>query len=183
MVPWLTMLPVPLPLNERVLPFRLASLTSSVEATRPPTLTCAPCPNTMPFGLIRNTCPLAFNWPRIWLPLVSKMRLTAIAEADGCTKSTVSCGAMLKVFQSSDKFWLPCLMVVVLPDWLMVPVPDTTCPPVGPARANGEMKVTAVSDKAAAASLRRALLPPLPRPRVISATATQEFVTRLHTRR
>ncbi len=111
------------------------------------------------------------------------MRLTATLLAEGCTKSTVSCAPILKVFQFSERFWLPCLMVVVEPAWLIVPLPDTTCPPVGPASANGEIKVTAVRDSAAAASLRRALLPPLPRPRVVSATATQLLVTRLQTRR
>ena len=37
---------------------------SSVEATRPPTLTLAPLPNKMPLGLTRNTLPLALSEPR-----------------------------------------------------------------------------------------------------------------------
>jgi hypothetical protein len=47
---------------------------------------------------------LAFKWLRITLPLGSKMRLTAIAAAFGCTKSTVACGPILKVCQLSERF-------------------------------------------------------------------------------
>ena len=169
------MLAVPLPLNKRALPLRLASFKSSVLATSEPTLTCAPWPNRMPLGLIKYTCPLALRCPRIWLPLVSTMRFTAIALAEGCTKFTVSCLAMLKLCQLSDRFWLDCVMVVVWADCTILPAPETTCPPTGAACAK-----LAVSDRAAATSLR---LEPLPRPRADSATATQAFETWFQTMR
>lgn len=50
----------------------------------------------------------------IYVPLVTVMRLTAIADAVGCWKLTVSLGAMLKLCQ--------------LADWLMLPAPETSCP-------------------------------------------------------
>ena len=66
-------------------------------------------------------------------------------------------------------------MVVVVPDWAMLPAPETTSPPTGAAWAKA-----AESDSAAAMSLR---LAPLPRPRPDSATATQPFNTWLQIRR
>ena len=103
------------------------------------------------------------------------MRLTAMALAEGCRKFTVSCGAMLKLFQKSDRFWLDCLMVVVTPDWEMLPEPAATCPPFGAAWARA-----AQSDRAAAISLR---LDRLPRPRANAATATEVLYTWLPIRR
>jgi hypothetical protein len=58
--------------------------------------------------------------------------LTAIALADGCTKFTVSCGAMLKLVQLNESFGLRCVIVVRAPDWTMLPLPAVTCPPEGP---------------------------------------------------
>ena len=37
----------------------------NVDATKPFTSTCAPCPNTMPFGLTRNTRPFDCSAPRM----------------------------------------------------------------------------------------------------------------------
>ena len=56
---WLITLPLPEPLKLRLLDPIVLGSTSRVEATRPPTFTCAPWPNKMPFGLISQTCPLA----------------------------------------------------------------------------------------------------------------------------
>ena len=170
------MAPLPLPANVRALPLRLASFKSSVDATMPPTFTWAPCPNRMPFGLIKYTCPLALRWPSIWLPLVSKMRFTAIAPAVGCTKLTVSCAPMLKLFQFNARFWLDCVIVVVAPDVAMLPTPDASCPPAGAASAAPAALMASATD----ASFRLALLP---RPRDFSATATHAFNTWLQMRR
>ena len=165
-MPSLTTLAVLVPINDLALVSRLASLRSSVAATRPPTLTSAPGPNRMPFGLIRKTWPLAFRCPRICVPLVSKMRLTAIALDDGCTKSTVCCGAMLKVAQLSDSVGLSCVMVVTAPDCAMRPLPAITFPPKG----SPACTKVAPSNRVAAISARPACLP---RPRVFSATGIQ----------
>ena len=111
------------------------------------------------------------------MPLVSRMRLTAIAAADGCRKSTVSCGATLKLFQLSDRWWLDCRMVVVAPDCVMLPVPETSDAPTGAAwpvaAYNG-------SDSDSATSLR---IDALPRPLADSATAIQVFSSSLQIRR
>ena len=72
-------------------------------------------------------------------PCVSRMRFTARAVDDGCTKLTVSPLPTLKLCHWSLASWLVWLMVVVLwpvlPVWLMVASPLTTCPPVGAAKA------------------------------------------------
>ena len=74
---------------------------------------------------------MAFNCPRIRVPLVSKMRLTATDVLEGCTKLTVSCARILKLCQSSDNCWLDCVTVVVASDCVMAPVPEDISPPVG----------------------------------------------------
>src|SRR5580692_4314314 len=200
------MLPVPLPSKLRLLPPRLESLTSSVEAMRPPTFTSAPLPKMIPFGLIKYTWPLASKCPRISLPLLLEMRLTATADADGCRKSTVACEPMLKLSQSIATSALDCLMSVVLPTWVMLALPDTTFPPsgwlvalklVGPHTgvAQGEAAGAAcisggaacpsgasASEIAAATKLRLAfdrVCPDLPRPLAVSATGTQALRTSL----
>ena len=58
-VPWFVIVPVPFRLY--FVPSILSM--SSVDATSPPTLTFASLENSMPFGLMRNTCPLAFSLP------------------------------------------------------------------------------------------------------------------------
>src|ERR1700691_3973570 len=63
------------------------------------------------------------------------MRLMASELAEGCRKLTVSWGAILKFDQVSDRSWLYCVMVVVVPELLICPEPDTTLPPPGPACA------------------------------------------------
>src|SRR5262249_3870111 len=131
--------------------------------------------NRIPFGLMRYTCPLAFRCPRIEVPLLPRMRFTAMALAEGCTKSTVSWDPMLKLCQLSDRFWLDCRIVVMLPDWEMLPAPATTWPPGGPACAT-----TAPSDRAGATSL---LLAHLPLARVVSATGTHAPIASLQTSR
>ncbi|OIQ81798.1 hypothetical protein GALL_364300 [mine drainage metagenome] len=70
-----------------------------------------------------------------------------MAALDGCTKFTVSLGAILKPCQLSDRVGLTCPMVVVAPDREMLPLPDTTCPPTGAAcaKAVSHSKVNAVT--------------------------------------
>ena len=80
---------------------------------------------------------------------MSKMRLTAIAEADGCWKFTVSCAAILKPSQLRESFWLVCRMVVVVPDWEMPASPETTCPPTGAACAVADKNNVGRSNAAA----------------------------------
>ena len=64
--PWLSMAPAPLPFSKVYWPARkFASLRPRVEATRPPTFTCAPGANITPLGLIRKTWPLALRLPKM----------------------------------------------------------------------------------------------------------------------
>ena len=106
------MLPAPAPLKLTLGLLKLAllkvvfhqsgSFTASVEATNPPTSTCAPRPNKTPLGLISHTCPLASRDPKICEPLLDVIRLIAMALADGCRKSTVSPAPMLKLCQEIE---------------------------------------------------------------------------------
>ena len=56
-----------------------ALLMDSVDATRPPTLTLEPAPNSTPLGFRMKTWPLALKLPSKLLGLVPLMRLSAIA--------------------------------------------------------------------------------------------------------
>jgi len=77
----------------------------------------------MPLGLTRYTCPFAFRRPKNCVGLVSVMRFTAMAVAEGWTKFTVSCAVVLNDCQVRARFWLAWLTVVVVPAWAMVPAP------------------------------------------------------------
>ena len=103
------------------------------------------------------------------------MRLTASALVEGWKKLTLSALATLKLCQVSDSLSLAWLMVVVLwpalPLVLILPLPDTMCPPVGAACAYGLNRNRKASVKLSAAAVK---LPDcLPRPRVVSDTAIQ----------
>ena len=58
-------------------------LRSRVEATKPPTFTCAPRPNRMPLGLIRYTCPLAVMRPKMADGSLPTTRLMEVLVAEG----------------------------------------------------------------------------------------------------
>ncbi|MCY1169229.1 hypothetical protein D9M73_92490 [compost metagenome] len=78
----------------------------SVEATRPPTFTCEPAPNSTPFGFRINTCPLAVRLPSSSLGLEPVMRFKAIAEALGWLKMSASFARVDKLVQSIATRWL-----------------------------------------------------------------------------
>ena len=63
---------------------------SSVLARKPVASTRPPAPIKMPLGLIRNSRPLAVNSPLIREAPLPVTRFTARAEAEGCSKRTVS---------------------------------------------------------------------------------------------
>ena len=60
-------------------------------------------------------------------------RLSAIDEADGCTKRTDEPLPIEKLPQLITALSLDCLMVVCVPDCVIVAEPAETTPPVGPA--------------------------------------------------
>ena len=88
-------------------------------------------------------------------------------------KLTLSALATLKLCQLSDSLSLAWVMVVLLwpalPLALMLPLPETMCPPVGAACAYG---LKSNSEAAVTLSAAAVKLPDgLPRPRVVSDTA------------
>ena len=156
-----------------------------VVATRPPTLTDEVGLKYTPFGLLRNTWPLAVMRPKIWLAWLSCTRFSVTEPLFGCWKLTWACDPTLKVCQSIAPRWVAWLIVIWLPPWVIVAAPPTTWPPVGnwlapggPAQAKGARPSPANS---AAMKAPRPLL--LPRPRTFSATATQAPCFSLQIRR
>src|ERR1700744_2055100 len=113
-----------------------ASLMPSVDATRPCTFTDAPLPNRMPFGLTRNTWPLARRLPRMVDGPEPVTRFSATELASGCTNTTDSPLPMLKFCQLMAAFWLPWVTVTLEPLVLIVAEPADPVPPVGLASAS-----------------------------------------------
>src|SRR3990172_4961119 len=103
----------------------------NVDATSPPTFTCAPLPNKMPFGFIRNTLPLADRLPRMLEGSEPSTRLSAIELLLGWTNWTASLCPMLKLCQLIATFWLDWLMVILPGLPAMLALPADTAPPVG----------------------------------------------------
>ncbi|KLN54528.1 hypothetical protein VPARA_44500 [Variovorax paradoxus] len=84
---------------------------------------------------------------------------------------------MPKLAQLMARFWLPCVMVVVLPLWLMLPLPALTLPPLGPAHAP-------LASSAAQSATTAAPRPDdLPRPLAVSGAGTKRAAASLQTRR
>ena len=190
-VPWLVMLPAPLPWVKRSVPaMKSASLSCSVLATSPPTFTCEPAPNTMPLGLTRYTWPLALSWPKICVALWSLMRLSAWLLLPGCTNWTVASRPMPKLLQFVTSLSDAWFTVSVLPDCWMLPVPRTICPPVGSVvAAGGAAPLPALAAPASMPSATAAATPAaparlrLPLDRTCSATATKLWLASLQTSR
>lgn len=108
-----------------------ASLIPRVEATRPPTFTCALSPNRMPLGLTRKTWPLEVRLPKIAEASGPSTRLRATEFLPGWTKTTLSPWPMEKVCQLMATRGVVWLTVRVLPaDWTVAD-PEETDPPVG----------------------------------------------------
>ena len=105
----------------------------NVDATSPPTFTCAPWPNKMPFGFSRNTLPLADRLPRMLEGSAPSTRLSATELLLGCTNRTASVCPMLKLCQLIATFWPDWLIVVLPAPPAMLALPADTAPPVGPA--------------------------------------------------
>lgn len=102
-------------------------------ATSPPTSTMEPAPNSTPWGLIKNTWPLAFRWPRICEPSLPVTRLSATDDAPGWRKLTWAFLPILNVSHVAIRRSLPWFTVRTLPLLVMVPLPATTWPLVGKA--------------------------------------------------
>src|SRR4051812_15341991 len=103
-----------------------ASAMFSVEATRPPTLTDAPLPNSTPFGFTRNTLPLDDRLPKMLDASDPSTRLSATEFVPGCAKRTLSPAAMLKLCQFTMRLLLDCVTVVLAPLLEIAPAPPAT---------------------------------------------------------
>src|SRR5215470_2026008 len=114
---------------------KLALEMSSVEATSPPTLTCAFLPNRTPAELTMKTCPLALSAPEMTLVSLPITRLRVTDELPGWLKLTVSFAPIENPCQLMMVLLVDGLMLVTLPDWEMPAEPSTTEPPTGPASA------------------------------------------------
>ncbi len=127
------------------------------------------------------TVPLADSLPRIWLGSWPTTRFKATLFAPGWTNCTLPLLPMLKFCQLAMRLLLFCVTVMLLPLWLMRPLPETICPPVGKvlgatcACAGCMMQPMAESSMAPEARLPLAL--------VISDTATQVRVISFQIRR
>ena len=127
MLPLLTILPVASPRwNCRWSARKSLSVTFKVEATRPPTFTVEPAPKTTPLGLIRITCPLADNLPRITLGLAAMTRLRAMDPASGWLKTTDSPAPMSKLCQVNTAFGVDCWIVIAVSVCEMRALPTVT---------------------------------------------------------
>src|SRR5262245_53334966 len=105
---------------------------SEVVAIRPPTLTCAPWPNSTPLPLMIQTLPLAVRLPLMADGVVPCTRFKVIAALLGCWKLTLLPAPTPKLCQLISAFWLDWLMSVLeLDGLLIVAEPDATDPPVG----------------------------------------------------
>src|SRR5208283_4066991 len=99
---------------------------SSVDAISPFTLTCAPCPKNMPFGLMRNTLPLDCSKPRMIEGFCPVMRFN--------TELLLLC--WLKITASLPQMENFCQLIIVLGELVIVrewscvvkaALPYTTC--------------------------------------------------------
>ena len=99
-VPSLRSLPAaPSALNFNRPAVKSSLLMFSVEATSPAVSTLAPAPNSTPFGLIRNTRPLAIRLPRICDGSCPTTRFSTVAVECGWMKRVVSPGWIENCFQ------------------------------------------------------------------------------------
>ena len=131
----------PLDISATVLP--PASITStplmkleddwfSVLATRPPTLICAVLPKIMPLVFTKNTWPLEFSRPKIWVGFPPTTRLRTTDDVPGWLKVTVAAEPMSKLDQFNAMRAEVWSIVRDAPlGALIVPVPPAMLPPVG----------------------------------------------------
>ena len=177
----------------------------SVDATRPPTLTLEPAPNSTPLGFKTKTWPLARKLPKKLLGLLPVMRFSAIAWALGWANTRASLAAVDSFVQSMAKRWLVWVIVVVVaPDVITLPAPAVTAALAASAAwAGGVNAFDSASALSTVKAARHTELsrnpspveftdaastlvrpePPLPRPLAFSATATHTLSAAFQTSR
>ena len=111
-----------------------ALLICSVDATKEPTLTCAPGANKIPAGLTMNTRPLACNAPMICVTLPSMTRFSKAAWLFGWKILTRSLAPMLNDCQLMIAF-CDCWRIAISAFFCAISAaPAATCPPCGNAQ-------------------------------------------------
>ena len=183
MLPWLVMVPVA-PLRLKLyLPLKKSlSLMPCVVAVKLPTSTLEPGAKYTPLGLVKNTWPLALIWPKIWLGLLSRTRLSKTLLLLGWWTVTVALAPTLKLCQLTMAWLELCctamLAAMAVCVWLMATLPAATWAPMGSWLTAGGG--AAIAHGAAAALLASSAMfvskrsvPFLPRALTCSATATQ----------
>ena len=130
-----------------------AVLRFKVEATRPPTFTCAVGVNSTPLGLMMNTNPLAFRAPWITDTSAPSTRFKATACADGWMKLTVCPCPMEKPCQSVAILAVVWVMVMVVPWVSTLPDPAVICGPVGSSVAEATEQVKSAAEATRGVSL------------------------------
>ena len=117
---------------------KLASEMLSVEAMKPAVSMRAPCPKTIPLGLIRKTRPFELSCPRILLASPPTTRLRMALAAFCCWMRTLSPAPMLNCCQlmmAPGVFWMLRVLAFGL---VTVAWPAATCAPFGSAKAGAE---------------------------------------------
>ncbi len=82
--------------------------------------------------MTRKTLPLAVRLPRITDGSEPITRFNATEVLPGCRNCTDSPEPMLKLSQLMIRLAVACVIVVVVPELVMLPTPETTTPPSGP---------------------------------------------------
>ena len=108
-----------------------ASVIERVDATRPPTSTCAVGANRIPLGLSRKTRPLAVSAPRMTEGSAPTTRLRRMAWADGCTMLTAWPAPTEKPSQLIAALSVVWRMVIAWPTVAIAAPPAVTWPPPG----------------------------------------------------
>ena len=105
-----------------------------VEATNPPTFTCAPRPKVMPLGLISKTWPLADRLPLMVETPPPSTRLSAAELLLGWMNWTASPLPMLKLCQLMVTDGVDSVTTILPAALFMAALPADTVPPAGMAR-------------------------------------------------
>ena len=112
---------------------KFASVMFRLEAMKPAVSMRAPCPKTMPLGLMRKTRPLELSCPRILLASPPTTRLRMALAALCCWMRTDSLAPMLNCCQLMIAFGVLWMLRTFACGFVITAWPAATCAPVGSA--------------------------------------------------
>ena len=143
-------------------------------------LTRAPLPNSTPFGLTRNTWPLAVSCPSMRETVGPLTRFRVTAESLGCAKLTCASLPMSKPCQLMMARWLDCVMSMRVPLVAIAAWPPRRCRRWAGLRARGRQRTPEPPAAATSAAARPTRTRPelrLPQARA-SSDATPQALSR-----